>query len=221
LTLLHPRVSKTLLTILSLDPLIQYAFLLQPQLANGSRVTLGGSFLSDNSPNIETLKENFKPLIDKMEEEYHDMFIGDTRVKFRALPPKDTQPSLAPQQEPKTSKTPSIQARTLDAVQQLSTNIDKLVNNMTATQTAPPSPFANIDWTPIVQAGVQVAAKAFGVQVQVGAPAPSDPTPTPMTQAGALPAQTQPSLDEVQVPPQIKSLEARIPLINKTKSLKL
>jgi hypothetical protein len=74
----------------SLAPNVKYGVLLQPELSNGSRVTLGSSFLTDNQPKMEEMINHYQPFITKLEEDYNESFCGQTRVKIRALPPTQT-----------------------------------------------------------------------------------------------------------------------------------
>nr|YP_008474718.1 truncated DNA polymerase [Glomus cerebriforme]AGJ98100.1 truncated DNA polymerase [Glomus cerebriforme] len=169
--------------IRGLAPNTKYCILLQPEFSNGKRVTLGSSFLTDNDPNMEAMKEHFTPLITKLEDDYNEDFCGQTRVKVRStLTSPGTQPA------PKSAKRPTT-AQILETMQssmQAQTNaIIEAIKN-TPQPTPSPSLLAGVDWTPILQAGVSALASTLGIQVS----APT-PTPTPQPSAATAPGEVQ------------------------------
>jgi len=156
--------------------------LLQPEFSNGSRVTLGSSFLTDNQPKMEEMMNHFQPIITKLEGDYNEEFCGQTRVKIRSLPSTSTA-APAPSR-PKRSAGSQTQV-ILESNRQLLEAMQAQTNAFIQTQTtqtnaileamkAQPSLISGLDLTPVLQGVLSVAAQALGVQA-TPAQAPAQP----------------------------------------------
>lgn len=155
--------------------------LLQPEFSNGSRVTLGSSFLTDNQPKMEEMINHFQPIITKLEEDYNEDFCGQTRVKIRSLPLTPTAPpALSRPKRSSGSQTQVIlesnrqlleamQAQTNAFIQAQTTQSNAILEAIKAQPQ--PSLISGVDWTPLLQGALSVAAQALGVQVPTQAPA--------------------------------------------------
>lgn len=156
----------------SLAPGEKYAILIQPQFVNGSYVTLDGSFLTDNDPNMSKFRDHFEPLIVKLEDDYNDEFCGETRIKRRNYTDSCNTKKVP---SPSRTKAPS---QILEAMQQQTGAI--LESNraiLEAIKLSQPT----LNWQPIIQGALTGLAQAFGAQVSFPSPPPTTLSTPPQT----------------------------------------
>jgi len=180
----------------SLAPGENYAILIQPQFSNGSHVTLDGSFLTDNDPDMTKFREHFNPFIVKLEDDYNDKFCGETRIKIRNFTDSYNAKDIpSPSLKPSRAKAPS-QTQILQAMQQqtnaiLESNRESnraILEAMKASQPA-------LNWQPIVQGALTGLAQAFGAQLSFPSPVPTTPSTPPQAPGEVQARQTRKTRD--------------------------
>lgn len=164
----------------------KYGILLQPQFENGGRKTLGGSFHTNNTPNMDALRNHFEPIIASEEEDYNEAFCIDTRIKIVNL--TDVNSSKAP--KTRSSQTNVILQTMQQTMQQQAQQTNSIITAMqqqtqailTAIQSQ--SQQSPVNWTPLIQAVATAVPAMVGVPVQLATTtatptATATPTPTP------------------------------------------
>jgi hypothetical protein len=132
-----------------------YAILLQPQFESGMRKTLGGSFHTNNNPNMQILIEHFNPIITDHENDYNEEFCIDTRVEIL---------NISEGSSPPASKHVNNANAVLEAMQaQTNAILQSNAQILEAIKVQSTSPLAGLNWTNIAQGGHHHDCPSFRV----------------------------------------------------------